>query len=703
MKTLKKLTKHSYLLIIATIFLSSCYEFAFINQENDTFANNTFQPEVCINVTDFYFDNLYFYPYFGVLLPKEWKMESDFCYMKKVGDHLINIGQIRHSEKKSIQMNTVNPPPDGYQWWVGTGDAPITSGGVYMTYPRITTHPIIGKYALTYFIANSYSDLKEAKFSEKQVIYSVDKRSPIRLKIKSIEQEIVLKWKKPMDLNYLIGYDIYRNAERINESLILDEYYADPNPAPGSYTYTVKAVYIKGKDLTISAPAKICYCTSGTSLKLAGNDNGPIILDDISLNMEQAFTLEAWVKFDVDPIKSASTCPRLISKSYANAGYELYLVNNGQLRNVGLNTTLGTIFSKTLLEAGKWYHIAASCNGSRLKIYINGKLDIQKIVYGKLINSNSPLYIGQKGSAPYERFNGNIDEVRIWNRANTEDQIRANMGLLLNGNESGLVGYWNMNAGCEGKACDLSPMNNDAYLRACCWDVAKFPHIPEITMSQGKNLSVPILNYEYPVNDPQQIILVFKYNRNLFSFEGIELDNTQLKKWDVSVHHNNYGIISIKAEPLGILNIHSDVMLYLEFKAKASNAEDYLFFNIASINNEKIRTQSGKMIAGEFHTRDDHNGEKSSESVNAKIANTRIYPNPLQSDTKLSYSLIHENHIVINILNINGQVVKSVLNEDQHAGNHNIKLDCQGMAAGIYFLTIQTRDSSETTKLVINK
>jgi hypothetical protein len=703
MKTFAKLTKNFGLLITAMFFLSSCYEFAYVNQENDSFVNQTIQPEVCINVTDFYYDNLNFYPYFGVLIPKEWTMEKDFAYMKKVGDHLINIGQIHYSEKRSIQMNLLNPPPNGYLWQVGTGDKPITSGGIYMTYPRITTHSESGKYALTYAIANSYSGLAEAEFSEKKVIYTVDKSSPLRLKAKSQKGEIVLKWKKPLELNYLIGYDIYRNHEKINESLVLEEYFVDPKPTPGSHLYTVKAVYIKSKDVAHSAPVKICYCTGGTSLKLNGEGNGPIVLNNLSLNMIQAFTLEAWVKYEVDPLKNASTCPRIISKSYANAGYELLLLNNGRTRNVGFNTSLGNLTSHTLLEAGKWYHLAATFDGMRLKIYINGNLDAQQMVSGKLVHSNTALYIGQKGTSPYERFSGIIDEIRIWDRAISENQVRGNMSLLLNGNESGLVAYWNMNAGYEGTACDLTGMNNDAFLRACCWDVSHFPHLPEVSLGTGSKLSIPILCYEFPVTDPQNIKLVFKYNRDLFSFEGIELNNTQLKKWDVSVHTNNYGIITIEAEPFGTLNKQSDVMLYLNFKAKESNATDYIHFNIAKINGEKIRTQSGKMVSGEFYTRIKRVDVKSSGLIDDVILDTKIYPNPIQSKAQLTYSLVEDDHMMINILNINGQLVKFVLNEDQQAGNHTIKLDCQGMAAGVYFLTLQTMNSSKTTKLVINK
>lgn len=703
MKTIKNLIQKSWLLIAAMLFLSSCYEFAFINQEKDTFVNATFQPEVCINVTDFFYDNMYFYPYYGMLIPKDWRVDNGFSYMKKIDGHLINIGQIYYSHKKSIEMHTINPPPQGYRWWVGVGKTPITSGGVYMTYPKITPNSVSEKYTLTYAIANSYSGLPEAVLSQKQVIYVVEKTTPVGTTVKAVDEDIIVKWKKPLEIKYLIGYDIFRNYAKINESLVIDENYVDSNPGPGSYSYSIKAVYIKGKSPQPSAPGRICYCSSGPSLQLDGENNGPIVLDDPSLQLDKHFTLEAWIKFDADMTKSPNSCPRIISKSSSGAGYELYMVNNGHLRNVAISTSQGTATSSTLLEADKWYHVAATSNGKHLSIFINGKLDAQKYISGVFYTSHSPLYVGQTGSFPFKRFRGNIDEVRIWNRARSDNQIQSNMSTLLSGNETGLVAYWNMNAGCDNFACDLSPLGNDVYLRGCCWDVAHYPHLPQKTVGTGSSISIPVLNYEFPVNNPQEINLVFKYNRNLFNFKGIELENTQLKKWDVAVHTNSYGVITINAKLFGTLNLSSDVLLYLEFTAKEANAEDYLYFNYASMDSERIRTQSGKLIAGNFYEREDNIAGKSSGLINHNEISLNLYPNPVQSIAKLNYSLNQDDHVTINIFNVNGQMVKSALSEYQNAGHQFINIDCNELASGVYFVTLKTSEKTHTTKMIIRK
>src|SRR5262249_52583020 len=49
------------------------------------------------------------------------------------------------------------------------------------------------------------------------------------------------------------------------------------------------------------------------------------------------------------------------------------------------------------------------------------------------------------GGAPGqdEDLRGSMDEVRVWKRARTQEEIRENMGRRLTGNESDLVGLWN--------------------------------------------------------------------------------------------------------------------------------------------------------------------------------------------------------------------------------------------------------------------
>ena len=108
-------------------------------------------------------------------------------------------------------------------------------------------------------------------------------------------------------------------------------------------------------------------------------------------------------------------------------------------------------------EIGELMHVALVHDGGTLYAYKNGVLVDQ-------VNSNPTtdggfIRIGggtENGSA----FNGHIDEVRVWSIARSAEDIFYQMYLQLNGEEQGIVGYWNFNEGEGLFAYDLSNNQN---------------------------------------------------------------------------------------------------------------------------------------------------------------------------------------------------------------------------------------------------
>ena len=84
------------------------------------------------------------------------------------------------------------------------------------------------------------------------------------------------------------------------------------------------------------------------------------------------------------------------------------------------------------------------------------------------------LYVGQHGHDGNNRFNGQIDEVAVWNKALTNSEISAlyNSGSGLDASSdsvnyassSSLQGYWNLNENSGVTATDLSGNNNHGTL-----------------------------------------------------------------------------------------------------------------------------------------------------------------------------------------------------------------------------------------------
>jgi gliding motility-associated-like protein len=98
------------------------------------------------------------------------------------------------------------------------------------------------------------------------------------------------------------------------------------------------------------------------------------------------------------------------------------------------------------LNMDRWYHIAGTYDGSTVKYYVDGCLIIEQPFSGNLFQNSLKTAIGNQSTCQCEQFIGNIDEVRIWNIARTQDQIQQHMLNLPNpASQQGLVSYFKFN------------------------------------------------------------------------------------------------------------------------------------------------------------------------------------------------------------------------------------------------------------------
>ena len=79
------------------------------------------------------------------------------------------------------------------------------------------------------------------------------------------------------------------------------------------------------------------------------------------------------------------------------------------------------------------------------------------------------------------------------------------------------------------------------------------------------------------------------------------------------------------------------------------------------------------------------------------------YPNPFNSNTTISYSLPQEKDVKINIYNLKGQKLETLVNEKQYEGEQSIKWDAEKYPAGVYLYQLQTPNSTLTKKMIYLK
>ncbi len=87
---------------------------------------------------------------------------------------------------------------------------------------------------------------------------------------------------------------------------------------------------------------------------------------------------------------------------------------------------------KTIVADGKWHHIAKVYDGSKVQMFVDGKLEVEKASDGTLDTSQSPMWIGARpGNVA---ATGLFDEVGFFTKALTEAQVNDVM-------DTGLTDY----------------------------------------------------------------------------------------------------------------------------------------------------------------------------------------------------------------------------------------------------------------------
>lgn len=210
----------------------------------------------------------------------------------------------------------------------------------------------------------------------------------------------------------------------------------------------------------------ICLC--GMTTAVLAQTNKVLVLDGGYVDLPESATMttfsdkisiEALVKVD-----SYVTTGCSILNSGNQTDYALALTPTGKpwVRLYTPNPPRSLDLEGTVnLCLGQWYHIAYTYDGSTAKLYIDGNLDTMVTQTGSVGSSPQPEAISI-GACYYNgqyqfRFDGEVDELRLWNIARSASQVSQNTHSSLSVNDrTGLVGYYRF----EGNYADSSAYGN---------------------------------------------------------------------------------------------------------------------------------------------------------------------------------------------------------------------------------------------------
>jgi hypothetical protein len=145
----------------------------------------------------------------------------------------------------------------------------------------------------------------------------------------------------------------------------------------------------------------------------------------------QNFTIASWIKTNQsilsEPVHVINKGGFNTDEKGANMNYGIWFSTNGTIQG-GFETESGEDFevtSKKPYNDGKWHFVLLSYNGTLLRLYIDGNEISYKESEGAIPDStgDQPLRIGANSLEEDKFFTGYIDEVRIWDRGLTNNEI----------------------------------------------------------------------------------------------------------------------------------------------------------------------------------------------------------------------------------------------------------------------------------------
>jgi hypothetical protein len=221
----------------------------------------------------------------------------------------------------------------------------------------------------------------------------------------------------------------------------------------GARTYAPQVVY------TVTPPA-------GSGGLYFNGVNEYAALGDAAALKLSTFTLETWFRRVGQGVTATTGVGGVIAAPLITKGREQadqsnldlnyflgirpdgVLVADFEDSNLGVNVP---VIGTTPVPLDEWHHVAATFDGTTWRLYLDGNLEAARDAGGLVPRADSIQHAAiasalNSTGVPAGYFNGYLDEVRIWNTARTQAQLRASLNFEIPA-ETGLVARWGMSEG----------------------------------------------------------------------------------------------------------------------------------------------------------------------------------------------------------------------------------------------------------------
>jgi hypothetical protein len=194
-----------------------------------------------------------------------------------------------------------------------------------------------------------------------------------------------------------------------------------------------------------------------------------------------------------------------------------------------------------------------------------------------------------------------------------------------------------------------------------------------------------------------------------FSMTALDVNGNVAGDYAISGNNNNFLLITTLGNKIyiGHKAAGSTSSWTFQWTAPATDAGIVTFY-IAANGADNNSLQTGDQIYTTSYTVSTSTGLTQGTGTGIKVLNAddngiSIFPNPVKDRMFVSYNVAETENVTIDLYNLNGQIVQSLLNERNSSGNHNETLNLNNnINKGLYIVRVNMGEKTFFKKVLVD-